>query len=225
MPEQKQKAFIKIYREQYPVDPRKDFDHAGTMVCWHKRYELGDEQPKETNSDWLQSFTEELPGGDSVAYWYNRAQDEDNPAYSEKMMDNAVERTLADHVIMLPLYLYDHSGITMSTSRGYPFNCPWDAGQVGWIYITKEDALKTFNRKRVGKRLRLRIWDLLEAEVDEYDHYLTGAVYCFNLQDEDGEEIDGCGGFYEDVQSVVKYVRAEYAQTYDVSPDYEFLVG
>ena len=28
-------------------------------------------------------------------------------------------------VIALPLYLYDHSGITIRTS---PFSCPWDSG-------------------------------------------------------------------------------------------------
>ena len=222
MPGQKQKAFIKISRDEYPVDPRKEFDHIGTMVCWHKRYELGDEQPKETNSDWLQSFTEELPGGDSVAYWYNRAQDEDNPAYSEKMMDKAIGRTLADHVIMLPLYLYDHSGITISTG---PFSCPWDSGRVGWIYTTKEKVRKYWGVKRVGKRVLRQVWDTLQGEVNEYDHYLTGAVYCFRLEDVDGEEIDGCGGFYEDVQSVVEYVLDSYKHTYDVSPDYEFLVG
>ena len=36
----------------------------------------------------------------------------------------------------LPLYLYDHGGITMSTN---PFSCPWDdGGQVGWIYASKQ---------------------------------------------------------------------------------------
>ena len=40
-----------------------------------------------------------------------------------------------DEVVALPLYLYDHSGITMNTSG---FSCPWDSGQVGWIYCTKK---------------------------------------------------------------------------------------
>lgn len=40
-----------------------------------------------------------------------------------------------DKYIILPLYLYDHSGITMSTSV---FSCPWDSGQVGWIYASKQ---------------------------------------------------------------------------------------
>jgi len=37
--------------------------------------------------------------------------------------------------VILPLYLYDHGGITMSTGA---FSCPWDSGQVGWIYAPKK---------------------------------------------------------------------------------------
>src|SRR3990167_995153 len=37
------------------------------------------------------------------------------------------------HVI-LPLYLYDHSGLAINTTG---FHCPWDSGQVGFIYVSK----------------------------------------------------------------------------------------
>ena len=37
-------------------------------------------------------------------------------------------------MMILPLYLYDHSGITMNTTG---FSCPWDSGQVGWIYADR----------------------------------------------------------------------------------------
>ena len=36
----------------------------------------------------------------------------------------------------LPLYLYDHSGLTLATT---PFSCPWDSGQVGWVLIERKD--------------------------------------------------------------------------------------
>ena len=39
------------------------------------------------------------------------------------------------------LYLYDHSGITMSTGS---FCDSWDSGQVGFIYVTKEDIEKEY---------------------------------------------------------------------------------
>ena len=38
-------------------------------------------------------------------------------------------------IALLPLYLYDHSGLSMSTS---PFRSRWDSGKVGFIYATEE---------------------------------------------------------------------------------------
>jgi hypothetical protein len=78
---------------------------------------------------------------------------------------------------VLPLYLYDHSGITMSTA---PFSCPWDSGQVGWIYTTREQINKLgikLPRKRETWKQKLQ--EYLEAEVEVYDQYLTGDVYMF----------------------------------------------
>ena len=40
--------------------------------------------------------------------------------------------------VVLPLYLYDHSGITMSCDLTYPYNDRWDSGQVGWIYASHQ---------------------------------------------------------------------------------------
>ncbi len=34
---------IEIVQDQDAPNPRTDFDHAGKMVCWHRRYNLGDE--------------------------------------------------------------------------------------------------------------------------------------------------------------------------------------
>lgn len=46
---------------------------------------------------------------------------------------------------MMPLYLMDHSGLAMQTES---FHDPWDSGQVGWIYVSKEDALKEFDTEK-----------------------------------------------------------------------------
>lgn len=42
-------------------------------------------------------------------------------------------------VAILPLYLYDHSGLAMSTSD---FGDRWDSGCVGFIYMDKDTAMK-----------------------------------------------------------------------------------
>lgn len=44
-----------------------------------------------------------------------------------------MEDFVKEYYTILPLYLYDHSGLTMNTCG---FSCPWDSGQVGWIYCS-----------------------------------------------------------------------------------------
>ena len=106
--------------------------------------------------------------------------------------------------MILPLYLYDHSGITMSCG---PFNCPWDSGQVGYVYCTREAILKEYNAKRVSGKMRKRVADVLKQEVATYDDFLTGQVYGYEVfaideeADEDGDEaegelLDSCWGFF-----------------------------
>ena len=99
--------------------------------------------------------------------------------------------------IVLPLYIYDHSGVTMNTTG---FSCPWDSGQVGFIYVTLGDVRKEYGWKRITKERRERIEGYLRNEVNTFDMFLRGDVYGFSVvrEDEDGEEvdIDSCWGFY-----------------------------
>lgn len=95
--------------------------------------------------------------------------------------------------IILPLYLYDHSGLTISTS---PFSCPWDSGQVGYIYVSKEKIKKEYSWPRLTKKRVEKIRGYLRNEVQTYDYYLTGAVYGFIVENQEGTQLDSCFGFY-----------------------------
>jgi len=88
-----------------------------------------------------------------------------------------------------PVYIYDHSGITISTK---PFSCPWDSGQVGWAVITENNAILVDYPYRDEEKLQA----VIEAEVDQYDKYLTGQVYGYRVI-RDGDCIDSCYGFYD----------------------------
>lgn len=101
------------------------------------------------------------------------------------------------NAIMLPLYLYDHSGITMSTS---PFSCPWDSGQVGYIYALPEEVRKEYNCKRITPTIRAKVLAQLEQEVKTYDQFLTGQCYGYIIE-RDGLEIESCFGFYQNEDS------------------------
>jgi len=114
------------------------------------------------------------------------------------------QKLMKPHAEWLDLWLYDHSGITMSCSHGgNPFYCPWDSGQVGWIVTLKEQYMKEC---RVAEdEWRERAVEMMEADVGVYDQFLTGDVYGYKLYeaeipdgDDDPEwaEIDSCWGFY-----------------------------
>lgn len=94
--------------------------------------------------------------------------------------------------VVLPLYLYDHSGITMRTT---PFSCPWDSGQVGVIYCTADRLKQEFGS--TGERARKKAKKQMEQEVRTYDQFLRGACYGFIIKDED-EEVDSLWGIYQD---------------------------
>lgn len=154
---------IIISQDECAESPRV-WDNLGTMVCWHRNYNLGDEQPYEYPSDHRER----------LARRYDRAAVE--RADDTARLKDVVESVLEKHIIELPLYLYDHSGITMNTSG---FNDRWDSGQVGFIYVTIEDVKKEWGWKRMNKARREKIQSILKAEVETYDQYLRGDTYRF----------------------------------------------
>lgn len=167
---------IKIIPDFDPLNPRKEYDHAGTMVCWHSRYNLGDKNPFDTPQDALDHFKEH-------------------------------------NSVFLPLYLYDHSGVTISTK---PFSCPWDSGQAGFIYADQETIAKEWGNKPEARDKAIKY---LKAEVETYDQYINGQVYGFVIEDSKGEEIEdgSCWGFYGDYDG---YVLTEAKSIVDYTIQY-----
>ena len=138
--------------------------NMGKMLCKHGRYSLGNK----------------------IDFDFNRFGSWDSvEEYLRKEMDA---------ILVLPLYLYDHSCISISTSHEYPFNDRWDAGQVGFIYATRKAILENYMVKKIGKKIIKRAIELLKAEVKEYDRYLTGDFSQYIIS-KDGEVIESCGMF------------------------------
>lgn len=122
--------------------------------------------------------------------------------------------------VYLPLYLYDHSGITMNTGG---FSCQWDSGQVGYIYLTRSTIFKEWGWKVLtAKRLKF-LEEYLRGEVKTYDQYLTGEVYGYIVEDEDANEIESCWGFYgeeyceEEAKSVVAHLEAKHPKQHELN--------
>ena len=99
-------------------------------------------------------------------------------------------------VVVLPLYLYDHSGITMYTSGDtrYRQHEAWDSGQVGFIYVTREKVREEYGT--AGKANIAKAEQVLRGEIETYDQFLRGEVYYAEVIGEDGEVVESCGGLY-----------------------------
>lgn len=96
--------------------------------------------------------------------------------------------------VYLSVYAYEHGGITLNTAG---FSCPWDSGQIGVIYVTREKIMKEFpSWKVLTKSREQKIREYLKNEIEQLDNWLTGNVYAFRVTDENGEIIDSCHGFY-----------------------------
>jgi hypothetical protein len=100
-----------------------------------------------------------------------------------------------DNIFYLPLYMYEHGNITISAT---PFECRFDSGQIGFIYITKEDAKMNGITKP---------YDLLAHEVKIYDHYLKGETYGAMIYDKKGEMIDSQFGYLGDTKEVIEEAK------------------
>lgn len=103
-------------------------------------------------------------------------------------------------LVALPLFLYDHSGLAMSTGSfvGKAVHAEWNSGQVGWIWTT---AKKAENISGIKKPSCDWLQKALESEVKTYSQYLEGDVYGYIVEKyEDGEwvETDSCWGYYVD---------------------------
>ena len=77
--------------------------------------------------------------------------------------------------VSLPIYMYEHGGISISTK---PFSCRWDSGQVGMIVLTKAEAEREFFRR--GYKVKA-VQAALVGVVEEYGHYLAGECYGYRV--------------------------------------------
>lgn len=182
---------LKIYPDEIRESPR-DWDNLGIMICCHRRYHLGDIQ----TGDHL-AMLQEIADALDI-----NLVTQDLDMYEEIYNDKEKLESwinLKQDFVCLPLYLYDHSGITMNTTG---FSCRWDSGQVGYIYCPTSRILKEYGN--TNEDTLEKVTRVLKSEVETYDQYLTGDVYGFrlfkitvcDLGHEHEEEVDSCWGFY-----------------------------
>lgn len=219
---------VRIIQDRYASDPR-EWDNVGKMLCWHNRYVLGDKHSYGCDNiefqlacrvdDELEEFVDRLEGEVSDRL-YDRAQRNGCEGWNEcngyaekyvrKRIKSRIEEVFDRHYISLPLYLHDHSGISMSTGA---FSCPWDSGMVGIIVCDECTIQEEFGGDRE------RAYKALEREVDVYDQYLQGDVWGYIAEKKGGdkegewEEVDSCWGFYGNdfkTNGMINYIDKDF---------------
>lgn len=96
-----------------------------------------------------------------------------------------------DYGIVVPVYMYEHSGIALSTQ---PFTCAWDSGQVGFIAVTMDTVRVNYllgPGDPISDEIQNKAIALMQTEVKIYDDFINGNVWGFTL--EQMETCDCCG--------------------------------
>jgi hypothetical protein len=137
-----------------------------------------------------------------------------------------------DDYVMLPVYMYEHGGCTISTS---PFSCPWDSGQIGWIWCSFENAKEHLQNPDVTYD---DIAEQLKSEIKIYDTFIRGdvfgfileeAIYCEHSKRTEWDVIESCWGFlgYNHIDNgMVEHLPEEVRPVIqDIEVDSPMLIG
>lgn len=166
--------FIIVNYDEDASNPREYHENLGTMVCYHRRYCIGDR----------------------------------NHGHKDPLEFREWVTTSKDVAAYFPIYLFDHSGLTISVN---PFNDPWDSGQIGYIYCTKEAIRNWFNIKRVTHKYIEKAEKIMLEEVKEVDNYLRYHVYYVTFGTEGKEESSLSNIITDDLRNVLRQeLPAEY---------------
>jgi len=175
---------IHIQPDDINESPRTSMDNLATIVCFHKRYNLGDT-------------------GHGFHF-------EDYNSWEE--LEKAI-RKQEDVAAILPIYMYDHSGLTINTTG---FSCPWDSGQIGFVFISKKKIREDYKVKHISPKILKQAIKVMQGEIETYDQYLRGDIYGYIIDGPDEENIDSCWGFYGDydyciteAKSMIDYIVKE----------------
>jgi hypothetical protein len=166
---------LEIIQDLDPADPR-EWDNLGKMVCFHKRYTLG-------NKHDLKS--EQFEGWDDIEKY---------------LIEHENAKTI------LPLYMMDHSGLHIQTIPFSGLYGYWDSGQIGFIYATEKDEqtedileseIEVYNQYIKGDVYGFNLYVVKKCNLD-YEHRIciegcfgfygsdfakNGLLECANIDD------------------------------------------
>ena len=185
---------VKIYPDGDADSPR-DWDNLGKMVFRSSRYNpMGDDTTPHLGSllydlllqaEWCNREYVMIDGermsvnefGDMLTY--------DDAAAVEKAI-----QMLDGLYLVRSIRCYSH-GYTTIRDLGNG----WEPDADGWIFVSRADVLKEYSSEIITAVRGIAL-ACLKGEIETYDQFLTGDVYGYVIEDADGEQVDGCCGFY-----------------------------
>jgi hypothetical protein len=209
--------------DQEHANPRKDCSNVGTMFCDYSGYTLGDEDAPDPREQTVECGNCEGEGTVAGNPDDGEADEIECPicgGEGELPIDMA-EYLRREHGarVVLPLYVYEHSGITISSGaavrttvkqsdidpRGHnPFDtAAWDTSMVGFIFDTPDGVEQCIGEDATDEQIE----QALESEVKIYASYLEGNVYYYNVEDDETDFNEGCGPMLDEYP--FKYIESE----------------
>jgi len=173
---------LQIIHDEDACSPRDEYcDYESIMAIPRGKYDyLGDGSQHELCVEILSKRDDDGMNADEIEVWLNTR-----------------------FGTVLPLYVYDHSGISIRTFR-HGQHAGWDCSMVGWFVHPLADKE-----------------ELLERELDTYDDYVTGNCYGYNLtrmetcdkgHEHEADEVGSCWGFLGDdyeKSGLMDYARSD----------------
>ena len=147
-------------------------------------YDEGDESPRKMydNAATIVILRGKYESPDEITDELEEIADEHDISLSKDCDLNALISALQEAgYYAVPVYILDHGNVHYST---HDFGDKWDSGMAGVAYAKKSGA----DEKKLQK--------MIDDELAEYETWANGNVYGISVRNEDGEVVDGEGGFY-----------------------------
>lgn len=189
------KRRIRIVHDDIPCEGPRDWCNITYMACPHRRYDLGDNETT-LGFNATQLATELCSNP---------------PEWSHGNFPDDFGTVLTrdyDAMIMLPLYLYDHSGLTMhvgafSSNMLPQGHAQYDTMFCGYIYMTRKQIHENYpDWKRLTAARKERLFEIMQSDVEIYNDHLCGAVFGWVVEMQTCEKCDtweheeSCYGYY-----------------------------
>lgn len=157
---------IKVVTDNTLENPRLDCSNLGTLICFGRRVSFGDMSHNFQPYEFLMHLLERhsFENGETLDSFLLHTDE-------QKTVCAIMKELKKDH-ILVPVFLYQHSGDILSSC---PFGDKWDSAQIGWIYTNKPavfDRYGSWSDETIQKARAA-----LEDELRTYNAFINNECY------------------------------------------------